>query len=152
MGDRDSGIGPTSRFEVDDGGSNQGRRPAIGGRLRSRAGQWFGLRPFLVQMGLGICGILVVGGLLPFGGLADLLGLCLAGFGTGLVSSQRAYMEAGIGGALVGGVWAFLGNPLLALVGVGSPIVGVGFVSGGVAAVVGHYFGRDLRDGLTRDL
>jgi len=49
-------------------------------------------------------------------------------------------------------IWALLGNVVLALVGAGAPLVTVGIGGGVLAAVLGHYFGRDLRVGLTREV
>ena len=55
-------------------------------------------------------------------------------------------------GALAGGGSVLLGNFLIALLGGGLTIVAFGAAGGAVAGVLGHYFGRDLRHGLTRDL
>ena len=51
-----------------------------------------------------------------------------------------------------GGITAVVGNLTVTLLGPGIPIAAVGLVGGLFAGLLGHYFGRDLRDGLTRDL
>lgn len=147
MADRDTGVGA---IDLDRVGTDT--EPSRRDRLRSWAARWFALRPFVVQALLAAVGVLVVGGLLPLGGLGAVLGILVAGFVTGLTSERRGYAEAAVAGALVGGAWAIVGNPVLALLGLGSSLVSVGLVGGGFAASLGHYFGRDLRDGLTRDL
>jgi hypothetical protein len=45
-----------------------------------------------------------------------------------------------------------LGNLLLIGFGSMTGLLGIGLLGGAFAAVVGHYFGRDFRDGLTRDI
>jgi hypothetical protein len=106
----------------------------------------------LVAVVLSVLGTLLVGSipLLGFGG--ELLGVAVAGFLYGLVANARHYLELALAGALVGGGFALLGNLVLTLLGAGIPLVAVGVVGGAVAGVVGHYFGRDLRDGLTREI
>ncbi len=120
--------------------------------LRERAGQLFSPRVFLVALVLSAVGV-VLGGFIPvIGGLLGFVGVFLAGFALGLVSDDRHYPEVGVAGALAAGGWSVLGNFTLFLVGVGLPLVvasaGVGLLCG----LLGHYFGRDLREGLTREL
>jgi hypothetical protein len=90
--------------------------------------------------------------LLPLGGLGGLIGVALAGFGLGLFPGATRYVELALAGVVAGGVGAFLDHLVLTVVGVGLPLVAFGALSGGLAALVGHYFGNDLRRGLTRDL
>lgn len=97
-------------------------------------------------------GLLVLGGLLPLGSIGNLLGLAAGAFLYGVASEVRHYTETTAAGALAGGVSALLGNLALTATGIGVPLVAVGAVGGGLAGLVGHYFGRDLRDGLTRDV
>jgi hypothetical protein len=80
------------------------------------------------------------------------VGVFAGAFVLGLVSGTSRYVEFALAGALVSGLGAFQGTlfriavfsdvgfaPVFALAG------GVGLV----IAVLGHYFGRDLRNGLT---
>ncbi|HET7324046.1 MAG TPA: hypothetical protein VFJ06_06925, partial [Halococcus sp.] len=67
-------------------------------------------------------------------------------------SDHRHYPEAGVAGALVAGGWSVLGSFTLVLVGYGLPLIAGSAGIGLVCGLLGHYFGRDLRDGLTREL
>jgi hypothetical protein len=89
---------------------------------------------------------------LPFGIVGNLVGIFVAAFAYGTATSTRRYVEFGLSGGVIGGGMALLGNLALSLVGPGLPLVAVGFAAGALAGGLGHYFGRDLRDGLTRDL
>ena len=127
-----------------------------GGRLNGL----FSLKAFLLSaalIGVGVVG----GGAIPVvGTLGSLGGLFVATFVIGLVASERRYLETALaGGLIVGGSFA------LSLLSTGALPVGMDFFReyglaygglgvglGALLAVVGHYFGRDLRDGLTQDL
>ncbi len=90
----------------------------------------------------------VVGSLL--GGVAGLLGIGVAGFLLGTLGRGR-YLELALAGATTGAVSFFLDRLLLSVVGnFAVPLTLVGGGAGLLAAVLGLYFGRDLRDGLTR--
>jgi hypothetical protein len=97
-------------------------------------------------------GILLVGWTLPLGIAGNFLGVALGAFVYGVGSQRRHYAEVGLAGTVAGVVSVLLGNLVLSLVGAGLPMAVFGAVAGALAAVVGHYLGRDLRDGLTRDL
>jgi hypothetical protein len=157
MADRDTGVGPPAGgFDLDDlgepGSGDTASSGSVRGRLRGRIGRLFSLRAFLLQVVLVAGGVVVLGGLLPFGTVGDVLGIALAAFAGGLATRERRYLETGLAGAAVGGLWALLGNLVIALLGVGVPVVTVGAGGGALGALLGHYFGRDLRDGLTREL
>jgi hypothetical protein len=136
------------------GADDSGSRFSLGltERLRSRVSSWFSTGSFLVAAALSVIGVFVLGGLLPFGGIGDLTGIAMASFGYGLLSDESHYLENGVAGALVAGTWSLVGNLVVTLLGLGLPVVALGFAGGGIAGIVGHYFGRDLRDGLTRDV
>ncbi|WP_251342699.1 hypothetical protein [Haloplanus halophilus] len=124
--------------------------------LRRRLGGLFAVRPFLLALVLSVAG-LVVGGSVPVvGALGRFLGVALAGFVLAFVVSERRYAEAGLAGALTGGVGVVLSAVDVALLPVvadyGLQVAGVGTTAGLAAGIVGHYFGRDLRAGLTREL
>ncbi|MGM0590193.1 MAG: hypothetical protein ACQETI_00960 [Halobacteriota archaeon] len=134
--------------------------------LKRRADGLFSIKTFLVALVASIGG-LVVGGAIPLLGAIPLvglvgrfLGLFVAAFVVGLASSRRRYLEVGLAGALAASLTFVLGTlgsiflpfavDLLADYGVG--IAGLGAGTGLLVALAGHYFGRDLRDGLTRDV
>jgi hypothetical protein len=124
--------------------------------LRDRFRRIFGLRIFLLALGLSVVG-LVVGGSVPVVGVAGrVVGVALAGFVVAFVGPTRRYAETGLAGALAAGlgfVLSTLGSPFFPVVAdYGLRIAGVGTTAGLIAALLGHYLGRDLRDGLTRDL
>ena len=81
-------------------------------------------------------------------------------FAAGLVGSRSRYLEVGLAGAVAAGAAFLLGTltsvfaPIAGrvLADYGVAIVGVGTGAGLLVALAGHYFGRDLRDGLTRDV
>jgi hypothetical protein len=129
-------------------------------RLRGRLGGLFSPRVFLVALLLSVVAV-VAGGfvpLVPFVG--RLAGLFAVGFLVGVVGSERRYTEVGLAGALASGLGfvlstltaAFFPFAVRLLAEYGVAIAGVGAGVGALAALVGHYVGRDLRDGLTREL
>lgn len=127
-----------------------------GGRLDGL----FSLKAFVlsvVLVGLGVG----IGGAIPFvGTVGSLSGLLIATFLSGLIASQRRYLETAIaGGSIVGLSFAasLLTTGVLP-VGMrffreyGLLFGGVGVALGAGLGVVGHYFGRDLRAGLTQEV
>lgn len=140
--------------------STDGRRRSAGresrrARLRARAGRLFSLRAFLVALALAAGGLLlasaVVPGVVPLGGL---LGVAAATFALGL-AGRRRYAECALAGAAVAALALLFGHLVLSLVGgsaVGATVAAVGGAGGAVAAVLGHYLGRDLRAGLVGEL
>lgn len=125
---------------------------AVASRLTAPVEGLFSIRAFLVLAAVTVGGMLLVGAVLPFGAVGGLLGVAAAAFGAGLVGERRRYLEVTLAGALASGLSWVLGNLVLTALGPGVPLVAVGVGFGAVAALVGHYFGRDLREGLTRDL
>lgn len=95
----------------------------------------------------------VLSGLIPFLGLlGNVLGIGVAGFVYGAIASESRYVELLVAGGAVGGGSALLGNLLVITFGSMTGLFGAGLAGGAIAAVVGHYFGRDFRDGLTREV
>ena len=131
-----------------------------GGRV-GMSGRWFSVKAFvlaLVTVGIGV----FVGGAIPLigGTIGSAVGVFLAAFLVGLVLSSRKYVETGIAGAAAGAgaaVTSVLGIGFLPI-GIdylqqwGLPLLAVGGGAGLVLALLGHYFGRDLRAGLTEDI
>ncbi|QKG93761.1 hypothetical protein EXE43_21985 [Halorubrum sp. SS5] len=125
------------------------------------SGRWFSARAFglaLVTVAVGV----FVGGLIPLigGTIGTAGGVFLAAFLLGLVLSTRRYVETGIAGGAAGAVSAvtsvlgvgFLPIGIDYLSQWGLPLVAVGGGVGLALALLGHYFGRDLRAGLSREI
>ena len=128
--------------------------------LRSRLGGLFSARIFLLALVLSVVAV-VVGGAVPLVGfLGRLVGLFAVASLVGVLSSKRRYLEVGLAGGLASGLGfvvgtltgAFFPFAVRLLADYGVVIAGVGVGVGALAALVGHYVGRDLRDGLTREL
>ncbi|MDV7349567.1 hypothetical protein R3751_07215 [Halorubrum distributum] len=136
------------------GGSGDSGRIGVSGR-------WFSAKAFglaLVTVAVGV----FVGSLIPLigGTVGTAGGVFLAAFLLGLVLSTRRYVETGIAGGAAGAasaVTSVLGVGFLPI-GIdylsqwGLPLVAVGGGVGLVLALLGHYFGRDLRAGLSQDI
>lgn len=120
------------------------RLPLVGGRL-------FSVSAFLASLVLMVGGAVAAGTLLPWGGAGAMLGVLVAATVVGLGTERSRYVESVAAGAVTAGVATFLSSVALTVATAGAPVAfGVG--AGAVAGLVGHYAGRDLRDGLTRDL
>jgi len=158
MPDRDRGGIEDSEVEIPDVGTDPVDPEAAAEgetlRLRLRHGRaaLFSLETFLVVLALAIAGAFLVGRLLPLGDLATLVGILTAAFLHAAVAEGRHYLEAAVAGAAVGGIWTVFGNLVGVVLGVGVPVVALAVAGGGIAGAAGHYFGRDLRHGLTREL
>jgi hypothetical protein len=120
--------------------------------LRERAGDVFSVRAFLVALALTAVGV-VLGGFVPLlGAVLRYAGVFGATFALGAASERHHYFEAGLAGALVPTVGTLLEYFALTVAGVGLPVIAIAAGIGLLAGLAGHYFGRDLRDGLTREL
>ncbi|NUC73469.1 DUF456 domain-containing protein [Haloterrigena sp. SYSU A558-1] len=126
------------------------------GRLRDRLtpgrspGDYFSPRAFLELVLLVGAGLVGGGMMLPFAG--RMLGMLGVAFAVGLLTSKRRYLEMGAAGTAVGGVSAVLSNAVLAIAGSTQAVLAVGVTIGLVGCLLGYYFGRDLRNGLTQDI
>ncbi|WP_410766807.1 hypothetical protein [Haloferax sp. DFSO60] len=143
-------------LNLDDDESAPTKSKSSSGRL----GGLFSVRTFLVALVLSIGGVIVGGAIPLIGFIGNFLGIAMAGFLLGILGSNRRYVEVGLAGAIAAG-FAFVLSTLLSvfapfalqlLADYGLAIAGVGSVTGALAGLVGHYFGRDLRDGLTREI
>ncbi|WP_049980017.1 hypothetical protein [Halolamina rubra] len=138
-----------------------------GGRLsgvRRRVGRLFSPRAFLLALGVVVAGVVAggaIGGLVPFmGTVGRVVGVFAATFLLGLGRSRRQYLEVGVAGAAVAavlavtqvfsGVFLPIGVEWLQQYGLALGAIGAG--SGAVASLLGYYFGRDLRAGLTKSI
>jgi hypothetical protein len=115
-------------------------------------GGYLSLRALIVSV-VAIGGGMTLGGLIPLIPYTGLLGIPLGAFVHGLLDSRNRYVETSIaGGALSGiAVTASLLPQLVAGLN-GARLFAVSAAIGLVVAVLGHYFGRDLRAGITQDL
>jgi hypothetical protein len=149
----DTGVDSTIEPNVDTERESTMETETKSGGLRDRvptpAGGLFDLRLFLVVLVLSMVATVGAGAILPLGGLAGFLGIALIGFGVGLADDTPRYIELLVAGALAAGLGTLLDRLVLTLVGVGLPLIAVGVGAGSLAGVLGHYFGRDLRDGLS---
>jgi len=143
-----------------DGRSLRDRLPGLPGLPSRRGGRLFSPRSFLAVLLLSVAGLFVGSAVPIVGFLGQFVGLFAVAFGVGLVGSRRRYLEVGLAGAVAAGAGFVLSVltsifPLFAadLLGeYGLAIAGVGVGAGLLVSVAGYYFGRDLRNGLTRDL
>lgn len=109
---------------------------------------YFSPRVFLALAGIFGAGYFAGGMVIPFAG--HLVGLAIAAFLVGTVSAERRYLEVATAGASVGAITAVFNFVVAFVAGFGTRLVIAGLTAGLLAAVIGYYFGRDLRDGLTR--
>lgn len=124
----------------------------FGSRLRARAGGLLSTRSVGIALVLMLVSSFLFGAIPLLGTVGELLGIVAAGFIYGLGTDARRYFELALAGAVAGGGSVLLSNFLFAVFGSGLSIVALGAAGGALAGIVGHYFGRDLRHGLTQDL
>ena len=140
------------------------RPPAGSDRTSGRVGvdgRWFSLKGFAVALLAVVVGT-VLAGLVPLvgGTVGGVAGVLLGTFLVGLVFASSNYVETGLAGALAGA-----GTAVSSVFGVGFlpigidylgrwglPLLAVGAGVGLLCGLVGHYFGRDLRAGITGEL
>lgn len=114
----------------------------------------FSPRTFLLRAVL-LLGGAFGAGFLPFVGgvLAVALGVFGAAFLIGAASDEARYLETVTAGGLLGGALALLRSFSIAIAsGGGGRLASIGIGVGLVASLLGLYFGRDLRAGLTKEV
>jgi len=103
----------------------------------------------------------VVGGAIPIiGTIGSVAGVFAATFVLGILAGNARYLETGLAGGMVVGVNFALSLLTSAALPIGIDFFqqyglafgGLGVVLGAGLGIAGHYFGRDLRDGLTREI
>lgn len=119
-------------------------------RLAAPFSSLFSLRLFLVALALCIVGMVLGSTLVPLPG-TGLAGIAVAGFVVGLAREDRRYLELLLAGTVASGAGVVFEYALVVLVGGFAPVA-FGTAAGAIAAVAGHYFGRDLRQGLVREV
>ena len=145
-----------TEFEVELGEEASDPEPAEEAGLRQRVGgrakRLFSPRAFVAALLLSVGGLVAVNAVVPLPG-AGLLGVFAAAFLFGLVSERRRYLETTVAGGLAFGASALVGYVVIAaLGGIGAPLAAVAGGAGALVGAVGNYFGRDLRDGLMREV
>jgi hypothetical protein len=155
---RDADAQSGSDLGVDVGVTESAETDAAVGESRTAesttdaGGSYFSLRALLFAFGA-VGGGMVLGGLIPLVPFTELVGILLGGFVYGLLASERRYLELGLAGGLSGATTAVLSLlPQLAAGLNGTRLFAIAGGVGLVLALVGHYFGRDLRSGLTKDI
>lgn len=95
-------------------------------------------------------GMIAGSAVLPFAG--RMIGMFAAAFLVGLAASKRRYLEMGAAGASVGIIAATFNFAILVSLGFPQGVLAVGTTTGALACLVGYYFGRDLKSGLSKDI
>ncbi|ADD06527.1 uncharacterized protein Nmag_2975 [Natrialba magadii ATCC 43099] len=131
------------RAETGSGGSRLGN--LTGGRSLE---EYFSPKAFLALVLTLGAGLFAGGAVIPVAG--QLVGIFAAAFLIGVIMSKRRYMEL-TGAGITAGMLTTL-DPVYFALGSGLTLLGIGAAIGFVASVAGYYFGRDLRDGLVRDV
>ena len=110
---------------------------------------------FSVRAYAGLLGALALGYVAGWFAIPDagsIIGLFATAFVVGAVTSKRRYTEVAAAGGSVGAVAALFNYFVVVAGGLGEGLVLVGMTAGLLACLLGYYFGRDLRDGLTSEL
>lgn len=95
-------------------------------------------------------GLLVGGTVVPVAG--RIVGTFAVTFLLGVLSSRRRYLEVVVAAVAVGALGAVFDNVMLTVGGSTRTVIAVGAGTAVATSVVGYYFGRDLRKGLSRDV
>ncbi|MFB6119115.1 hypothetical protein [Halosegnis sp.] len=137
---------------VTDAGSDRdgGQLASLRARLSVPLSAW----AFLLALTSAAGGSLLAG-LVPFipATVATLVGIFAAGIFVGLLRATRSYLEVAAAGSGIAALAVGSRYLLVSVLGdIGVPIALIGAGAGLLAGVLGHYLGRDLRYGLTREL
>lgn len=113
-------------------------------------------RSVLLTVGTVLVSVLLASSVPLLGGVFGApVGIFAGAFALGAASGTSRYLEFALAGALVSGLGAFQGSLFRIAVfsDVGfAPVFAVAASFGLVLALLGHYFGRDLRAGLTASI
>lgn len=150
-GDPDAGVASGGGPDADEPGLLSRLRPSLG--ASNPLGALPSPRSLGVSLGVVAVSMLLFGAVLPLGDVGSVLGIAAGSFLLGVASGRQRYLELVAAGAVAAAVSVVLGRLFLsAVAGLAVPLAAVGAGSGAAAALLGHYLGRDLRDGLTRDV
>lgn len=141
------------RDRLPGGGSSSRERQGIRGRIADWVGGFFSVRSFGVALVLTVVLAFVAGFVVPIIPGSSLLGVFAAGFLLGLLRDDSEYLEVGAATLFSGAITALLSHLFeMVFLDVGIPLVAIGAGASGLAGLAGHYFGRDLRKGLSQDI
>ena len=115
-------------------------------------GSYFSVRALIVAF-VAIGGGMTLGSLIPVIPFTVFAGIPLGSFLHGLLDRERRYVETAVVGGLLAGLAVVTSLLPQVLAGLdGMRLFAIAAAVGLVLSLVGHYFGRDLRNGLTRDI
>jgi len=115
-------------------------------------GSYFSVRALIVAF-VAIGGGMTLGSLVPMIPFTAFAGIPVGALLHGLLDRERRYAETAVAGGLLAGLSVITSLLPQLLAGLnGTRLFAIAAATGMVLGLVGHYFGRDLRDGLTRDL
>lgn len=121
-------------------------------RTAGRAKRIFSPRLFLAALLITAGGLFAASTFIPLPG-AGLLGVFVGTFLFGLAIDERRYVETALAGAIAAAASTLLDFAVVAFLGgFGVSLAALAGGLGAVVGVAGAYFGRDLREGLTRDI
>lgn len=145
-----------AEFDIGDGATESAetnaRTDGLRDRASTRAKRLFSPRLFVAALLLTVGGLFAVSTLVPLPG-AGLLGVFAATFLFGLAVEERRYAETALAGGIAAAASTLLDFAVVAFLGgFGVSIAVLAGVLGAVVGGLGTYFGRDLREGLTRDI
>lgn len=150
-GEFDAEFEPDDRTRADEAESTGGDS-GFRDRAAERAGSLFSPRLFIAALLVTVAGLFAASTLIPLPG-AGLLGVFASAFLFGLAVEDRRYAEVALAGAVTAAGSTLLDFAVVAFLGgLGVSLAALAGGLGAVVGAVGVYFGRDLRDGLTRDL
>lgn len=147
-------FGSTSKATSDASGGSGDSTTTAGPSMREKLAptRYFSPKAFLALVLTLAAGMLAGATLVPFFATGRLLGILVMAFVIGLVTSKRRYLEVATAGAAVGVVGALFNVAIVLPLDLGGSIVATGTSAGLVGSLLSYYFGRDLRNGLVRDL
>ncbi|PSP73477.1 hypothetical protein BRC86_09100 [Halobacteriales archaeon QS_3_64_16] len=152
----DEGDVDTRSTESTPAQSAEGGRGGLRNRFRERRAGLFSLRVFVLALVLAVAGGLVGGSIPLLSTVAGAIAVFATGFVVGLAIDGRHYTETGLAGAGAAVASLLLSNSQFVFLAAFRDfalqfgVIGAG--TGLLVALVGHYFGRDLRVGLTQDI
>jgi hypothetical protein len=159
--DVDTDIDTDFASVLDDGGAQSSPRQStesksgLRGRISQRLGGFFDPKVFALSLVLTVGLAFTAGLFIPIvpDAVTSLVAVFVGGFIIGAGSKEGHYLEVGAATLMAGALTAVLGNLVIALAGSNTgPILAIGASASGLAGILGHYFGRDLRAGLTKDV
>ncbi|WP_277541895.1 hypothetical protein [Haloarcula laminariae] len=115
-------------------------------------GSYFSVRALVVAF-VAIGGGMTLGSLIPMIPFTAFAGIPVGAFVHGLLDRERRYAETAVAGGLLAGLSVVTSLLPQLLAGLnGTRLFSIAAAVGLVLSLGGHYFGRDLRAGLTREL